>query len=244
MFDYTAMLIHETIKDIKNIGNIAKYSTQGVYIVYLVYALIAGTGFWFINAPLLVLAVAYLIYDLHSTNHKNKQQDKKVRRLFSRIRRALKAFPLCVSLYSLYLTIEEANAFTLITTAFMLISWTLAFIFDILVSIVEKRIELFKVGFNEDLTNIFPVKSVGNIIKKATGQPVQAPTPTKTQALLQKKFEKHQEIKKKEQAEKAQQRKEEFEKTTRRFLRGVKNVLNGNNSNTPPSNDDGEDEND
>lgn len=201
MFDYTIMLFHETIKDIKNIGNIAKYSTQGVYIIYLIYSLISGTGFWFINAPLLALAVAYLIYDLHSTNHKNKKQDKKVKKLYNRLKQALKLFPLCVSLYSLYLTIEQANAFTLITTAFMLISWLLSFIFDILVTVIEKRMDLFKAAVKEDLNSFTqPVKTVGDTIKKAVGLPVQTQPLTKVQELLQKKLEKHRTAKAKEQA--------------------------------------------
>ena len=203
MLDYTSMIIKETIDDIKKIGHIAKYSTQGFYIVYLIYALIAGTGFWFINAPLLALAIAYLIYDLHSTNHKNKSQDKAVKKIYNRIKQALKFFPLCVSLYSLYLTVDTANAFTLITTAFMLIAWLLAFIFDILTSIIEKRIELIKAAWKEDWeTMIQPVKSVGNIIKKVAGQPVTTPAPTKTQIKLQQMLEKHKARKEKAKAQK------------------------------------------
>lgn len=208
MLDYTSMILQETINDIKKIGHIAKYSSQGFTIAYLIYALIAGTGFWFINAPLLALAIAYLIYDLHSTNHtitkEDKLKNKKVKRLYTRIKQAIKLFPLVVALYNLCLTFENPNVFTLLSTAFMLISWLLAFVFDVLTIIVERRykylMEALKADW-EELTK--PLKEAGNFLKRVTGKEVTAPVLSKERIQMderigefrQKKADKKEEVK-------------------------------------------------
>ena len=220
MFDYTSMLVQETINDIKRIGNIAKYSTQGFYIAYLIYALIAGAGFWFINAPLLALAVGYLIYDLHSTNHPNKSKNKKVRRILNRIKQVIKLFPLAVSLYNLCLTLESPNIFALLTTAFTLISWLLAFVFDILTVIIEKRYNLFKEAIQADVDELLkPIKTAGNFIKKLTGKDVDTPQPTKTRAKLDEQVVEYRKTK----AEKRQQSKQEKRQQAKDKLQVIAN---------------------
>lgn len=258
MFDYTSMLVQETINDVKRIGNIAKYSTQGFYIAYLIYALIAGAGFWFINAPLLALAVGYLIYDLHSTNHPNKSQNKKVRRLLKRVKQAIKLFPLAVSLYNLCLTLENPNVFALLATAFTLISWLLAFVFDLLTVIIEKRYNLFKEAIQADVDEITkPFKSVGNFFKKAVGQEVSAPTRSKDRVMLdeqvveyrktkaEKKEQKQQEQRQARQA-KAQEWKGKFRSkfVERQLLQSAKKRKSTNEPQLPAPDpqDEGEDE--
>ena len=223
MFDYTSMILQETINDIKKIGHIAKYSTQGFYIVYLIYALIAGTGFWFINAPLLALAIAYLIYDLHNTNHpstkESKLQNKKIKRLYKRIKQVIKIFPLATALYSLCLTFEDPNIFTLLSTAFMLISWLLAFIFDILTVVIEKRYNLFIEAIKADVDEVVkPFKEAGNFLKRVAGKEVAEPILSKERIMMnerigefrQKKADKKEEVKQ-ERREKA---KAKFQATT------------------------------
>ena len=252
MFDYTKMMFEKTVKDVKTVAYVSNISTQVIYLVYLAYALITGAGFWFVNAVLLGLSLAYFLYFLHSSNHeqKDKRLEKKIRKLYVRIRQAIKLFPLGVALYSLYLTAGNVNVFTLISTAFMLIAWVLQFIFDILGTIIGNRIDLFKEAFDADIDEFKkPVKTVENFFKRVAGQDVDTGNePSKNRVWLDNQVEIYREEKaekkQREHEEKAQQRRDEFERTKRKFLQGVKNVLNGNNSNTPPSNDDGEDEND
>ena len=227
MLDYTKMLIDATIKDIKRIRNIANYSSQGFTLVYLVYALIAGTGFWFINAPLLALAIAYLVYDLHNTNHtltkEDKLKNKKVKRLFKRIKQAIKLFPLCVALYNLCLTFENPNIFSLLSTAFMLIAWLITLVFDILTVIFETRLNLFKEAIQADIEEVTkPFREAGNFFKKVTGQEVTTPTISKQRALLDEQVVEYRKEKADKKEEAKQAKKEERKRKSEVFWGNVR----------------------
>ena len=227
MLDYTSMIIKETIDDIKRIGCIAKYSSQGFTIAYLIYTLITGTGFWFINVPLLALAVAYLIYDLHSTNHTLTKEDKlknrKVKRLYDRIKRAIKFFPLCVALYNLCLTFENPNIFSLLSTAFMLISWLLACVFDLLTLIVERRykylMEALKADWDEATK---PLREAGNFFKKVAGQEVVAPVLSKERIQMDKRIDAFRQEKADKREEAKQAKKEERKRKSEVFWGNVR----------------------
>ncbi|MBR2341622.1 MAG: hypothetical protein IKA72_04370 [Clostridia bacterium] len=254
MFDYTKMILEKTIKDVKAVAYVSNIATQAMYIIYLVYALIAQTGFWYVNALLLALSTAYFLYFLHSSNHeaKNKNLSKKIRKLYARIKQAVKFFPLAVALYSLCLTVENVNPFTLISTAFMLITWLLQLIFDVLGAIIGNRIELFKEAIEADVNEIAkPVKSVGNFFKQVTGQEVQAPkAPSKNRVWLDEQMKGYRETKAEEkrikQEEKREQRKQAIQEKKRKFLQGAKRALGGNNQKSlpEPKNNDGESLND
>ena len=261
MFDYTQMIFEKTVKDVKAVAYVSNISTQVIYLVYLLYALIFQTGFWYVNAILFTLSLAYFIYFLHSSNHekKNKRLDKKVRKFYTRIKQAIKLFPLSVALYSLCLTVENINPFTLIATAFMLISWLLQLIFDVLGTIIGNRIELFKEAFEADVDEISkPMKSVGNFFKRATGQEVDEKQPSKNRIWLDSQITDYRvakaEKKRHEQEEKRQQRKDSFEETKRKFftqtlektiLKGAKRVIGKSETDVlPPPENNGDNSND
>lgn len=253
MFDYTKMIFEKTVKDVKAVAYLSNIAMQALYLIYLVYALIAKTGFWYVNASLLALSTAYFIYFLHSSNHerKNKLLDKKVRKVYTRIKQAIKLFPLAVALYSLYLTIENVNVFTLISTTFMLITWLLQLIFDVLATIIGNRIDLFKEAIEADVSELTkPVKSVGNFFKRVTGQEIEdEKAPSKTRLWLDEKItdyrESKAEKKRLEQEEKRQQRKSAFEEKKRKILKRAKHALNSDKTQAlPPPKNDGDESND
>ena len=226
MFDYTKMIFEKTVKDIKAVAYISNVATQVTSLIYLLYTLIAGKGFWYVNALLLALSTAYFVYFLHSSNHesKNKQLDKKLRKIYTRVKQAIKFFPLAVALYSLCLTVEHANPFTLISTAFMLITWLLQLIFDVLGTIIGNRLELFKEAIEADMGEITkPVKSVGNFFKRVTGQELEEEKePSKNRIWLDKQIVDYREAKaekkRREQEEKHQKKREALEQKKRKFL--------------------------
>ena len=253
MFDYTKMVLEKTVKDIKSVAYISNIATQTMYLIYLTYALIAGTGFWYINALLLALSAAYFIYFLHSSNHesKNKQLDKKLKKLYARIKQAIKLFPLAVALYSLFLTIENVNPFTLISTAFMLITWLLQLIFDVLGTIIGNRLALFAEAIEADVDEFKkPVKSVENFFKRVSGKEIEEKAPSKNRVWLDEQITDYREAKaekkRREQEEKRQQKQDAFEQRKRKFLQSAKRALNHDEAKRlpAPKNEDGDNLND
>lgn len=253
MFDYTKMVFEKTVKDVKAVAYFSNIATQVTYLVYLVYALIAQTGIWYVNALLLALSTAYFIYFLHSSNHENKDKllDKKVRKIYTRIKQAIKLFPLAVALYSLYLTVGHVNPFSLISTAFMLIAWLLQLIFDVLGTIIGNRIDLFKEALDADVGEITkPVKSVGNFFKRVAGQEVEdEKSPSKNRIWLEEQIIDYREAKAEKkrlaQQEKMQRRKDAFDESKRKFLQGVKRAFASEKKENPSqSTDEGENSND
>ena len=235
MFDRTKLVIDQTIRDVKKIGEIFNIVTQVSYIAYLIYALIAPTGNWIANTVLLVLSVAFFIFSLiagdYLKKHGKPEQKSmrkvmyKVKRIYSHSKLLVKLFPLGISLYSVYLTSGNVNPFTLITLVFMLVSWILQIVTEILVYVFNKKKDLLIEAFKADVDTVLaPAKSVGNFFKKITGQETNtqpAPPPTKKMQKIEAKLQTIQEEKKREklekQAEKERKRQESFEEKKRRF---------------------------
>jgi hypothetical protein len=69
MFDYTKMMVDQTITDVKRVFHGYKISAQVIYIAYLVYALIAQTGIWYANLALLILSVGYSAFFMATTDY-------------------------------------------------------------------------------------------------------------------------------------------------------------------------------
>ena len=105
----------------------------------------------------------------------------------------------------------------------MVIGWVLQVIFEIVVNVIESYKELILTGFETDIQAILkPVNSVGNFLKKMTGQEVEpTPEPTKKQLKQRSVLEKTMEsVRKKKAEEKArkQRLKEEKQEEKRKKL--------------------------
>ncbi len=243
MFDYTKMVFEKTVKDIKSVAYFSNIASQITSLIYLLYALIAQTGLWYVNALLLALSSAYFIYFLHSSNHESKEShpNKKVKKFFIRAKQVVKFFPLAVALYNLCLTVENVNIFTLLSTAFMLISWLLQIVFDVLATIIGKRFELFKAAIEADIEEAKkPIKSVGNFFKRATGQEVQSPqAPSKNRIWLDEQIvgyrEAKAEKKRLEKEEKRQRRKAALKSGKRKPSKDENQILEANEQKSLPA---------
>ena len=242
----------KTVKDIKSVAYFSSIATQITSLIYLLYALIAQTGLWYVNALLLAISSAYFIYFLHSSNHENKKKNKKVKKIYVRAKQTIKLFPLAIALYNLCLTVENVNPFTLISTAFMLITWLLQAIFDLLSTIIAKRFELFKEAIEADWNEVTkPVKSVGNFFKRVTGQEVEdEKTPSKNRLWLDGQIVDYRETKAEkkrlEQEEKHQRRKDALQESKRKLFQKAKYALGKNKQKCLPDHktNDGENLND
>ena len=62
MLDYTKVALNKTVDDVKKVSHIFTIILQSCYIAYLIFALIVGRGMPVVNATLLAIACAYLIF--------------------------------------------------------------------------------------------------------------------------------------------------------------------------------------
>ena len=192
MFERTIYLIKQTLNDIKNIIRFFAISAQVVYLVYLAYAFFAKSGIQLVNGVLFLLSLAYFIFYLYiskkaDTDDKEEKQQLRTfskigKRFYKRSKILVNLFPLGVSIYSICLTSNNLNFFTLLTTVFMLFSWILQVLGEIVIAIVEKRASLFEEAFNADLNSIKdtftkPIRETGNFLKKIIGKEDPDPTP-------------------------------------------------------------------
>ena len=248
MFDYTRMIISQTVTDVKRVFYGYQLGAQLVYIAYLIYALIARTGLWYANAALLLLASLYLIFFLSTTDYgktpDGKVLTKKVRRTYVWSKRFIRLFTISVAVYDIFTT-NSTNSISTLLTALMIVSWALEILLDLILRIIEGRFELIKEAIEADVDTLLkPIKTVGNFLKKATGQEVPPEEePSKKRKWLDKKLsqkrEKASEERRLAQEEKRRQKEELAElkrqkrqsvKTENALLRKLKTMRNNDDN--------------
>lgn len=187
MFDYTKAALTKIGNDIKKVSLLFNISTQLLSIVYLVYVLCARSGFFFVNLLLLVLSCGYFGFFLHVTFHGGKKALKKiVARCFSWCKRLIKLFNLGVMLYGLSFTATNISPLSLIIAVFMIISWVLDFLFEILSLVYNAWKNLVVEGLKADYENA--PKPLKYLIGKTTGLEVEEnKEPTKRRSFLDQK---------------------------------------------------------
>ena len=201
MFELTRSAVQKTVDDIKKICYLFTVGTQFVYLVYLVYSLLAGRGNIIVNALLTAISLAYFIFFLIVTelgkSPKGKSNlTKPVAKAVKYCKRIISLYNLGVALYAITVTAQSFTVVAIVCNALMLIGFLFGVIFDILVAVIENRLDLFMFSFKEDLERAKqPAKAVGNFFKKITGREVEeAPPKTekeeKTIAMLEGVYEK------------------------------------------------------
>ena len=223
MLDYTKGVLSKTLDDFKRITFFSTLSLQIFQIGYLIYALCAGTGILIANIILLTLSSAYLAFMLYIHW---QEVEKETRRLLKNIyrwsKRAIKAFTLGVSIYGLFIAASEPitteSLISVILVVFMLLAWILDILFSLIVMVVEKRKDLFLNAFKMDFE---PALKAVNFVNKIRGKEVEDEiVPTKSRGVLEKLSEKRKAKIKQQKADK---------KAEKAALKAAKK------SNTPPT---------
>ena len=183
MFDYTTALIRHTIEQIKiSIFKII-VATQLLYIGYLIYALIVDSGIFISNVILLVVSCSYLAFFIYDSL---KKQTKPVPKRIKHIRILIKRIILLsVKLYTLiamliiFVTGKNANPLAPIVIILSAISFVIQMVLDIITIVINKRIDLFKEAFENDIREIKqPFTETSNFLKKLLGKGPKSTEPT------------------------------------------------------------------
>lgn len=207
MLDYTKAAVAKIVDDLKRVGYIFNIVIQSLSIVYLVYAICVSAGILWANIALLTFSVVFFVFYLITHNKNGKQ----VRQIYKATKRACKwiklsirAFTLGIMMYSLYAATTHTTAVSVILTALMVVGWTLQVLLEIVLAFAESRFEILIAGIQADFENaIKPVQSVGNFLKKVTGQEVEPDKePTRARKILDKRVSEVRAERKKKKEEK------------------------------------------
>lgn len=187
MLDHTRAALDKTVADFKRFILGYNVVLQLIYIAYLIYALIAPSGILAANIALLSVSVAYFIFYL-ATYDRNEKQIKKVKKTTKRaykwFKLTVKAFTLAVTIYGIYMAMQDVTVLSVILAAFSTVGWALQVILELAFMFVSSRIDLIMTGVKMDTK---PVQAVGDFVKKVvTGQDPEPEKPTRFHRLLEK----------------------------------------------------------
>lgn len=217
MFKYTKEAVEVLKEDFKRYSRIFKVGSLIFTSAYFVWALISQSGIFAVNIVLASLFVAYTIFELiiNATGHKTAKLV--VKRTYKWLTFGIRAFTLGSMLYGIYTATTNVSAMSTIIATLMIILWVFQILLEIVVEIVESKIDLFDKAIRQDVEDIKssvlkPVKAVTDTFKRLTGRAVE-PEPEKHKKIL--KLDKRMQERKEEGSE---------EKTKRRswFRRKIK----------------------
>ena len=205
MLDNTVNAFKKTINDFKIFATVCNIVLQVISITYLVYAMIVGSGNLWVNLSLLVLSTAYFVFYL-IVHTRKKDLQKKVAKIFRWCKLGIKFFNLGLIIYGLYFTLQEVTLLALVQLAFMIVGWVLGVVFEVVISVLEKRATLILDGLKEDFSAVI---SAVNFFKRMKGEEEWEKPSEKNKSLLSKlKAKREEEKQKKKEERKAQQQAE------------------------------------
>ncbi len=231
MLDYTKIALNQIWTELKRLGYFIEVASKTVPILYLIYALFAGTGLWYANAILLVLAAAYFIFFLSMTEYGKTPDGKKVKKkvdvFYKNSRRLVKLFTLGVAVYGLIMTASDVNPLSLLLTVLMIVGWVLEIVFDFLIKIIGAKVGFIVSALEADIdTALKPLKTAGNFFKRVTGQEVPPEKePSKNRQILDEKLQRHKEeqrLKKQRETEEREREKREKSESRKKEKLSVK----------------------
>ena len=176
MFDYTMTAVEKIKKDFQKIIFVCSVLVQGLYVAYLIAALFSGAGNPILNGVLLGICVPYLVFYLVMYFRESqgvKKTKQIVRIVYRRSKQLIKLFTLAASIYAIWLTGDNPNHFTILITAFMLVSFVLQILLEIVYKLVVDRLNLLVEGFKTDMA---PAIKTINFFKKLKGEEIEPET--------------------------------------------------------------------
>lgn len=223
MFELTKAAFKKTLEDFKKVVYVTGVATQIVYLIYLCYALIWGNANRIFSGILAGISFVYLVFYLIVTKFgKVPDGRENLKRSVALVvkwsKKLIALYNIGVMLYGISLTAKAVTPLALILNAMMLVGFILGVVFDVIMTIVKNRAQLFITGFEKDVATIKqPATNVGNFFKKITGQEIDPEEPKtkkeeKTIQLLQAiadKTKEEQSVAKQAKKERLQQKKVE-----------------------------------
>lgn len=196
MLDYTKAIVAKTKKDLDTSVTVFKFSTQILYIAYLIYLLFTFSNIWYLHLALLIISIAFLIFDLITTNHIHalselkgslfgnrnhkaklrnaKRKKETVRKIKFYLSHTLKLIVLAASLYPMIASPDTVHPISIICTTIMALAWLFLIVLEAFKMIFSARMDLFYEAIHADMEFISkPVSAVKNTFNKFLGREIE-----------------------------------------------------------------------
>ena len=177
MLEYTKTVFNQTIDDLKRISLVASFVTQGIYIAYLIYAISVNVGMLYVNIPLLVVSLAYLVFTIVMERKTRKSSDSKIKTKAKEAYRIAKYVILLPTLVASVITLATLESdhvtFSLLFTVMMILGYVLSIFMLVITKVVESRFALFMVAIKADFE---PVMNAYNTFRKFKGERISEST--------------------------------------------------------------------
>ena len=201
MLDYTRAIFNKTQKDLEKSLTFFQFGTQVIYIAYLIYLLFVPNSIWYLHLTLLIISIAYFVFDIITSNAINAIKSEKIslfkksaareklareKRLKNKVRKIkfylshiIKLVVLSSMLYPIIVSPSVVHPLSVMCATVMILLWVIQIIFEVLRAILEGRGELFMEAIRADFEAVSkPINAVKSTINKITGKDPE-PTPEK-----------------------------------------------------------------
>ncbi len=182
MLEYTKTVLNQTLDDIKKLGLAVNFSTQSIYIAYLTYASIATVGILYVNIPLLVVSLAYLVFSIVMESKKQKKTDGKIKSKVKdayTVAKSIILLPALINAIITLITLKNDNVtFSLLFTILMIFGYVMTILITVITKIVERRFAMFMVAIKADFE---PIANAYNSFRKFKGERVTEAEADKTE---------------------------------------------------------------
>ena len=171
MFIYTRAAFNKVVCDLKRVNYIYNIISPLFSICFMIYALAVGTGIIAVNILIAVLTLAWLVTYLicYPKGEEAANTMRKSRHIINRLKIAVRAVSLAVSIYGIYIANERVTVFSVLFAAAGVLGWTLQVALELITCYIENQVEFILEGFKADMEGITkPVKTVETVIKRIT----------------------------------------------------------------------------
>jgi len=182
MLDYTKAAFDRVISDLKGVARAYTVGAHLVYISYLVYALIASVGILAVNITLLALTACNLLFYIIYLARKTKELGKlrrEVNRYYRWLKLTIRAYPLVIVVYNVFIASEEMSALSIVVAAFTAIIWIIQLILELAIMFLEMEFNYIMIGVKADVENIMkPIYAAKDFASRVMGkEPEARPAP-------------------------------------------------------------------
>lgn len=184
MLNYTKASISLILEDFKRYSRIFRTFSLVFTTLYFLYVLITRSGFLVANIILAVLFLGYTIFDIVTMNKDLKKLKKIIQRTYSWLKLSINFITLIAVVYGIYTATTDVKPITTIFTTLMIVFWVFQVILELIIQILESKVDLLIAAINKDVENVMkPVDSIKNIFKKVKGEPL-PPVKEKTKEII------------------------------------------------------------
>ena len=249
MFIHTRAIGKKVMGELRFFTDILAFLLQFLYIGFLVFSIATARGNHILNTVLLCITVSFFLFLLYSTVSRDSLSKKTARRIKHVYRITLllfKAFSLAVTIYGIYVALDDFNPVSVILVALMFVAWVLGALVEFVRIILERYTDLMTSAIIKDTA---PMVSLYN---KITFKHTETREATKTDVYVEDITNEYkEELRTKKESKKAR---EEAERLIRRENRrealeniatNAKNKIKSffSRGNEEPTEEDEEDEN-